>query len=170
MFKKNKELRLLAIGALILAVFGVISSIVAMSTALSIKEANQFWKVDVTEVDIDVNGNAKAEGVEVNSTSLNNIGIYFTGPGEVTYNFKVRNSGAVDAILKSINMGRPLCGLSCDCHGVSFKLTYEDGREVITGDMINFETNMKMKLVVSYTGNTSIMVKDLDLILLYEQA
>ena len=170
MFKKNKELKMLAIGALLLAVFGVISSVVAMSTALSIKEANQFWKVDVTEVEIDVDGSAKTEGVEVSSTSLNNISIYFTGKGEVTYNFRVRNSGAVDAILRNINISRPLCGLSCDCHGLSYKLTYEDGKEVITGDMINFETNMKMKLVGSYTGDTSIMVKDLDLTLLYEQA
>lgn len=170
MFKKNKELRLLAIGALLLAVFGVISSVVAMSTALSIKEVNQFWKIDITDVDIDVSGSAKAEGVEVNSTSLNNVGIYFTGKGEVTYNFRVRNSGAVDVLLRNINISRPLCGLSCDCNEVSYKLTYEDGREVITGDMINFETNMKMKLVVSYTGDTSMMLKDLDLVLLYEQA
>ena len=169
MIKKRKELKALAAGALLLAVFGIVSSFIAMGTALSIKEVNHFWKVDITDVKIDSSGTVKTEGVEVFSTSLNNINVHFNSAGEVSYNFKIKNSGAVDAILRGIHINRPLCGLSCDCSQVNYKLTYEDGREVLTGDMINSETNMKMKLVVSYTGDTSIVVKDLDLILLYEQ-
>lgn len=171
MFKKNKELRWLVLGALLLSAFGLVASLVAMNTALSIKEANQFWKVDIMDVDVETTGQTSASTAEITSTNLSNIDVTFNGKGTAVYKFRIRNSGDVDASLKVINIGRALCNYDKGCDGVSYKLTYNDGREVFTGDVINSDTNMLMQLVIEYNGNnTGLKLDDLDFILLYEQA
>lgn len=168
MFKKRKELKFLAIGALLISVFGLIISYIAMNTALNIREANHIWKVSFVDLKVETTHGASQSNVGVDSTSLNDINLIFNNSGKVIYNFKVKNSGAVDAVLKSINYGRSLCdGNNCD--KVSYKLTYTDGRDVLEGDVINCGTNMAMQLVISYEG-TGVKVEDFDFIMLYEQA
>lgn len=173
MFKKNKELKWLSLGALLLSVFGLIIAYISMSTALDIKEVNQFWKMDIVDVDVETTGNVTFTKFEVSSTSINNFDINFNGTGTAIYKFKVKNSGDVDAVLRVVNYGKPTC-VSVDnnsCSKVSYKLTYADGRDVFTGDVVNSNTYMEMNLEVNYDGenNTEIMLKDLDFMMLYEQ-
>ena len=102
--------------------------------------------------------------------------INFEGQGTAIYKFEVKNSGDVDAVLRNINYGNPKCTpFNNDvesCHNVSYKLTYSDGREVLTGDVINSGTHMDMQLVIEFGGSndSGIMLNELDFILLYEQA
>ena len=174
--KKYKELKWLIIGALFLSVCGLVVAYISMSTALDIKEVNQFWKIEVLNVKSEVKGKAMASGVEVISTSLNDFDINFEGQGTAIYKFEVKNSGDVDAVLRNINYGNPKCTpFNNDvesCHNVSYKLTYSDGREVLTGDVINSGTHMDMQLVIEFGGSndSGIMLNELDFILLYEQA
>lgn len=174
--KKYKELKWLIIGALFLSVCGLVVAYISMSTALDIKEVNQFWKVEILNVKAEVKGKVMASGVEVVSTSLNDFDINFEGQGTAIYKFEVKNSGDVDAVLRNINYGNPKCTpFNNDvesCHNVSYKLTYSDGREVLTGDVINSGTRMDMQLVIEFGGSndSGIMLNELDFILLYEQA
>ena len=174
--KKYKELKWLIIGALFLSVCGLVVAYISMSTALDIKEVNQFWKVEILNVKAEVKGKVMASGVEVISTSLNDFDINFEGQGTAIYKFEVKNSGDVDAVLRNINYGNPKCTpFNNDvesCHNVSYKLTYSDGREVLTGDVINSGTRMDMQLVIEFGGSndSGIMLNELDFILLYEQA
>ena len=75
--KKYKELKWLIIGALFLSVCGLVVAYISMSTALDIKEVNQFWKVEILNVKAEVKGKVMASGVEVISTSLNDFDINF---------------------------------------------------------------------------------------------
>ena len=174
--KKYKELKWLIIGALFLSVCGLVVAYISMSTALDIKEVNQFWKVEILNVKAEVKGKVMASGVEVVSTSLNDFDINFEGQGTAIYKFEVKNSGDVDAVLRNINYGNPKCTpFNNDvesCHNVSYKVTYSDGREVLTGDVINSGTRMDMQLVIEFGGSndSGIMLNELDFILLYEQA
>lgn len=168
MFKKNKELKYLAVGALLISVFGLIVSYVAMSTALNIREANNIWKVRIVDLEVDTTSGASQSNMGVEVTSLKDMNFIFYGNGTVTYKFKVKNTGAVDAVLKSINYGRSLCNGN-NCENVSYKLTYVDGRDVLEGDVVNYGTYMDMRLVISYEG-TGVNIDDFDFIMLYEQA
>lgn len=167
MFKKRKELKCLAIGALLISVFGLIVSYIAMSTALNIREANHIWKVSIVDLKVDTSSGASQSNMGVEVTSLNDIDMIFNGNGTITYKFKLKNTGAVDAVLKSINYGRSLCS-GDNCCNVSYKLTYADGRDVLEGDVVNYGTYMDMMLVISYEG-TGVKVEDFDFIMLYEQ-
>lgn len=172
LFKKNKQLRMLSLSALLLSAFGLVAAFVAMGTALSIKEANHFWDVNVLDATANTKGFVAVSGLEVSSTSLNNMDITFEKKGTATYKFRIRNSGAVDAVLKYINITKDSCVADHNsCDEVSYKLTYNDGREVVIGDVINSGTNMEINLVVDYNGATEgVIIKGLDLVLLYEQA
>ena len=173
--KKYKELKWLIIGALFLSVCGLIVAYISMSTALDIKEVNQFWKIEILNVKSEVKGKVTTSGVDVVSTSLNNFDINFDGQGTAIYKFELKNSGDVDVVLRNINYGNPKCTPYNNdiesCNNVSYKLTYSDGREVLTGDVINSGTHMDMQLVIEFGGssNSGVKLNELDFILLYEQ-
>ena len=93
MFKKNKELKFLAVGALLISVFGLIVSYVAMSTALNIREANNIWKVRIVDLEVDTTSGASQSNMGVEVTSLKDMNFIFNGNGTVTYKFKVKNNG-----------------------------------------------------------------------------
>ena len=77
MFKKNKELKYLAVGALLISVFGLIVSYVAMSTALNIREANNIWKVHIVDLEVDTTSGA----------SQSNMGVCFKTDWTVSRSF-----------------------------------------------------------------------------------
>lgn len=176
MFKKNKELRWLTLGALLLSTFGLVVAYVAMSTALDIKEYNNVWSVNFTDVNVETTGGATATTPDVNVTSMNNFDVKLMNKGDsVTYNFKVKNSGGVDAILKVVSDIEAEClvleGNENSCSNVSYELTYGDGKSVSTGDVITHDTYIEMMFKVTYNGEESVQIvmDDFDIILLYEQ-
>lgn len=178
MLKKNKELRKMTIVALGLSVIGVAFACVAMNVALSMKKTESVWDVNFVDLVVEKNGEATSEQPVINSTSMSDFHMTLKNKDDsVTYRFKLKNAGAVDARLKVISEMKPVCTVvdrnsaSNVCNNVSYTLTYNDGKAVSTGDIIKSGFNKELTLKVEYVGNvsTEVEINNLDFILLFEQ-
>lgn len=180
MFKKNKELRLMTLIALGLSVVGVVFACVAMNVALNIKKTESVWNVSFTDLVEETQGTGSSKSVPIiTSTSISNFHVNLMRTDDtITYKFKIKNSGAVDAKIKVVSDIIPTCIVNSMnsttdvCSEVSYKLTYSDGTLVKVGDVVSSGTSKEVKLTIEYFGDsiTSLELTDLDFMLLFEQA
>lgn len=180
MLKKNKELKMMTFFALGLSVVGIVFACIAMNVSLTTKAEKSVWNVKFADLNVFTNGTATAAGqAQLNSTSLSNTSIVLMRKNDsVSYKFRIRNSGTIDAEIKFLSKIRPTCVVtemnsSTDaCNSVDYTLTYSDGTAVNVGDIISSGTSKEVVLKVEYLGNaiTEMEITDLDLALVAEQA
>lgn len=178
MLKKNKELRTMTIIALILSVVGIAFACVAMNIALDAKQNERALSVRFGDLEIEKKGTVTSEQPIIELTSLSNVKATLKNKDDsVTYRFKVINEGVKDARLKVLSKIKPKCVVldqnasSDGCEKVEYFLTYNNGIEVKSGDVLKSGFNKELILNVKYSGNVStlIEVSDLDFIFLFEQ-
>lgn len=179
MFKKNKEIKLMVLLALLLSVLGIVFALVAMDVALDAKKTESVWAINFTDLKEESTGYASSEGVTINSTSIGGMKVTLKRSNDrVTYRFKIKNEGAVDAKLRVMEDIIPTCivtsgDTSLDiCGEVSYSFSYIDGTKVNLGDVVKAGTSKEVMLTVKYTGSklTTVEISDLDVLLLFEQA
>lgn len=178
MFKKNKEIKMMALVALGLSVVGIMVAVIAMNVSLNAKRTESVWDINFTNLAIENKGTAKAIQPTINATSMSDFKTTLMRTGDrTTYRFKIKNNGAVNARLQVISQFNPTCVVvdrdssTEACSDVSYNLVYNDGTAVSTGDIISAGTSKEVVLTVEYLGKnlTNVEISDLDFILLFEQ-
>lgn len=98
----------------------------------------------------------KYENLVIDNTAILDYEITFNNKsGKVDYIFYIENLSEVDAVLGNFELPNPMCkGFLEDCEkyleGLTYKLTYEDGRPVTTGDIIEKDSRIKIILTLEY--------------------
>ncbi len=178
MFKKNKDIKVMALFALGLSVIGVVFACVTMKVALATKTPEMVWDLKFSDLVVEKKGNASSSQPNVNVTSIDNIKVKLMREGDsVIYRFKIKNKGSVDAKLKVMSKMNPTCSvinkiLTIDaCRNVSYTLTYNDGTTLTNADVIKAGTSKEIIMKIEYLGKefTEVEITDLDLMLLFEQ-
>lgn len=178
MFKKNKEMRLMTLFALALSVVGIVFACLALNVALNAEKTASVWDVNFTNLVVDKEGTASFEAPVLNSTSMSDFKVGLMRNGDsVTYRFRIRNDGAVDARVKVMSDFVPTCvvndtTLTADpCSEVAYSLTYANGDVVSIGDVVSSGTSKEVLLNIKYFGEaiTDLEVYNLDFMLLFEQ-
>ena len=175
--KKKKQMKWMVLCALLLASFGLVVSYVAMYTALSIKETSNVWNVNFTSLKEIKKGNVSTKLPVVNATSMTGLVVNFNNSNDsVTYNFKIKNTGGVDAKLAYINEIEPLCNVNQAveenvCNSISYEFKYANGGYVTTGDVLKKDSYVDVIFTIRYNGisNVGIRLSNLDIVMVYEQ-
>ncbi len=187
---KEKEVKTIAIIAIVVAVVGISIAYAAMTTTLKItgranmNSAN--WNIEFQSLTAEKTGDAVYTAPTLAATSLSNYSVTLTKPGDsVTFKFKLANTGNIDAKLKTITKGKPVCigtGESADddenlvCQNIIFDFKYQDGKPIVENDSLNQQTTKDVILTIEYNNNTNnlpkghVTVNGLDVVMLYEQA
>lgn len=174
---KDRGFKVIAIAALLLAVVGLTVAYASYTETLKVsgtvtaKSSTESWDVHFTPPSAPTLGGIATvvEVPAVNATVISGFDVNFFAPGDsVEYDFNVVNGGKLDAKLTAVSLG----SLSCKpgngatkatdeeatalCADLTFALTYADGTEIKTGDVItNTSNNTKgLKLVVSWKADS----------------
>lgn len=174
---KDRSFKIVTIVALLVAVLGLSIGYAAYAENLKIsgtvtaRSSSNSWNVKFENISAAEFGGIANEMVapELTSTTISKFEVNFFAPGDsVEYDFNVVNGGKLDAKLTAVSLG----SLSCKpgngatkatdeeatalCADLTFALTYADGTEIKTGDVItNTSNNTKgLKLVVSWKADS----------------
>lgn len=119
-----------------------------------------------------------------NDTKIEEYAVTLSTPGDsIVYEFKVVNSGTIDAELSSITVPTPQCGdgTSQDdinvCKNLIYKLTYTDGTAIQTSDVLTAGQSKDLKLTLEYKKdvanselpNDDVNISNLSIVLNYIQ-
>lgn len=176
MFKKFKDMKVMVFCALCLSVLGIVCATVAMGVALNMKATEAVWDVRFGDLRVESNGTASSNIPSINVTGMSDFDVKLLRENDsVTYKFRVRNSGAVDAKVGMVSKIKPVCvdnGDYGNCGMVNYKLSYNDGTLINPGDVVKAGTSKELYLTVSYNGNNmaSLNISDLDFMITFEQA
>ena len=176
MFKKFKDMKVMVFCALCLSVLGIVCATVAMGVALDMKATEAVWDVRFGDLRVESNGSASSNVPNINVTGMSNFDINLLRENDsVTYKFRIRNNGAVDAKVGMVSKLKPVCidiNNYGNCGMVNYRLTYNDGSIINPGDVIKTGTSKEVYLTVNYSGSsmTSLKISDLDFMITFEQA
>lgn len=189
---KNRQLKVIAIVALCIAVIGLSVAYAAMSTSLKINGTATMntasWSIKFANLS-EVAKTGTANVVTAPTLSDTHIGDYnveLTKPGDsITYTFDVMNTGTLDAIMSTFTKAaKPTCtGVSTTnatadativCNNLSYTLTYTASNEAVkANDTLAAGETKNLTLKLSYDGNElpsdDVNVSGLDITMIYEQ-
>lgn len=165
----NKKVRYIIISAIALFAFTATVAYALLSKTLTIggnvNQKGGTWNIYLADPTVyQVTGAAKSEKAEItnNNTTLN-IMPSLTQPGDsITYTFKVKNGGTVNARF----LGWELVNASefnslANKYKITTTLTYLDGTSLQSySDILNAKTEKTLKLTFKYTGTSPITDDD----------
>lgn len=174
---KDRSFKIVTIVALLIAVLGLSIGYAAYAENLKIsgtvtaRSSSNSWNVKFENISAAEFGGIANEMVapELTSTTISKFEVNFFAPGDsVEYNFSVENGGKLDAKLTAVTLGSLSCApgngstkataeeANALCADLTFALTYADGTEIKTGDVITHTSNNSkgLKLVVSWKADS----------------
>lgn len=166
--ENKREVKIIAIVALLVAVVGLSVAYAALSTSLSISGTatvnSATWQVEFeNDGTWSYTGDANASGPTFGVTSLTNIAVTLVKPGDkAVYNFKVKNKGSIPAKLSdltTINKTLTCTGGASDaentttCANIVYTLTYSDGTEIKAGDALAVGATKNLTLTVEFKSS-----------------
>lgn len=174
---KDRSFKIVTIVALLVAVLGLSIGYAAYAENLKIsgtvtaRSSSNSWNVKFENISAAEFGGIANEMVapELTSTTISKFEVNFFAPGDsVEYNFSVENGGKLDAKLTAVTLGSLSCApgngstkataeeANALCADLTFALTYADGTEIKTGDVITHTSNNSkgLKLVVSWKADS----------------
>ena len=187
---KNKEDRsslFMACGALLVSVITLTIAYAVLSTTLTIKGSAKInsatWNINITAGnDFTTYGSAKFGYPTIESTTISGMKVDFYQPGDgVRFPFTVRNDGSLDGKLKEVKKGTISCSSTNNynaqkvCENITYTIKYEDGSEILEGDVIKSGGVQFFVLEIMYNKNTDfitsteVSIDGIDVVLLYEQ-
>lgn len=156
----DRGFRTTVIIALIAAIFCLSIGYASFSTILQINSisavSNQSWMIKFTAVSLPtIVGSAKEKSSPVASSTLINFNVELQAPGDmISYTFKIKNSGTIDAKLDSTPS---ITGIPNDLkEKLVYTLTYEDGTLIKAGDTLLSGSEKSFKLVITYIDDSTI--------------
>ena len=185
--KEDRSSLFMACGALLVSVITLTIAYAVLSTTLTIKGSAKInsatWNINITAgKDFTTYGAAKFGYPTIKSTTISDMKINLYMPGDgIKFPFTVRNDGSLDAKLQEINKGTISCSSTNSfnaqkvCDNIIYTIKYEDGKEILEGDVIKSGGVQFFVLEVMYNKNanfvssTEVSIDGVDLVLLYEQ-
>ncbi len=137
----------------------------------TISKKGSIWSIYFTNASSPTTvGSAVASNGSIQSTSFSFDVDLYEPNDSVTYTVDVKNGGTIDAVLKSISFeGKD----TASNNNITCSVTYLDGTELKSGDLLNIGKSKTIKILVKYDDIDSISSSDLNLkftvTLLYEQ-
>ena len=187
---KNKEDRsslFMACGALLVSVITLTIAYAVLSTTLTIKGSAKInsatWNINITAGnDFTTYGSAKFGYPTIESTTISGMKVDFYQPGDgVRFPFTVRNDGSLDGKLKEVKKGTISCSSMNNynaqkvCENITYTIKYEDGSEILEGDVIKsggvqfFVLEIMYNKKTDFISPTEVSIDGIDVVLLYEQ-
>lgn len=185
--KEDRSSLLMACGALLVSVITLTIAYAVLSTTLTIKGSAKInsatWNINITAGnDFTTYGSAKFGYPTIESTTISGMKVDFYQPGDgVRFPFTVRNDGSLDGKLKEVKKGTISCSSTNNynaqkvCENITYTIKYEDGSEILEGDVIKSGGVQFFVLEIMYNKNTDfitsteVSIDGIDVVLLYEQ-
>ena len=159
-------------------------AVVLLTIAYAMRRNNTVyhsWDIHFEDLSASVVGNAKYTLPQFSNTILTNYSVLLNRPGDsATFQFKVVNSGDLEARLSSIVKSIPVC--SSDDHTMAedicskliYKVLSENGKELQEGDILAPNSSKVIKVRVEYPDlqkdyQHTVRVHNLDIDLLYHK-
>ncbi len=183
--EKERGIKILAVVALLVSVIGLSIAYAAYSATLVVsgtvtaKKSADAWNVHFTATDgtstltPTLSGNATVgTAATLSDTSISAFNINFYAPGDsVTYEFKVNNDGAVDAVLSTITKGTLTCAPKANgtatqteadnlCNDLTMSLTKSTGSDITTGTTLTSGASETYKLNVTWKSESTVSISD----------
>lgn len=184
---KNREVKIIAVVALLVAVVGLSVAYAALSTTLEISGSatinSASWDVGFVKGSHTTTGGATFVEPTVSSTSITGYSAKLTMPGDsVTYNFKITNQGSIPATLGTVNIGSISCTgtdsaeAAATCANLTYSVTYADGTAIKVGDSLAVGATKDAKITITFNAGATtvptnpVTVNGMDVTLIYNQA
>ena len=188
--EKGRNIKVLSLAALIVAVLGLTVAFAALSQQLTINGSAKVdaatWNVHFANLQNTVGPEYVTQAPTIGNptegtanTVIGDFNVTFTKPGQaVEFTFDVVNDGSIDAILSDITPEtlQPICtgtGNNADadaalvCSGLTYTLTYADDTQLTKNDETtgvltkNGGTkSMKLRLAYDINKDTSVSIND----------
>ena len=185
--EKNREVKVIAVVALLVAVVGLSVAYAALSTTLQITGQatinSASWNVQFAAGTGTPVGGATATTPTVTSTSISNLSVTLTKPGDsYSYTFNIQNTGSINAKLGTVNIGTISCTsenqeeATATCEDLEYSVTYKDGTPFTVGDALDSQAVKEAVLTISYKDSADtvpaspVTVNGLTATLIYDQA
>lgn len=171
--EKDKNSKVIAIIALLIAIAGLSVGFAALSTTLTINGSGTVntssWNVKFANLGATPALTGTATEVTkpvLSDTKIETFDVSFMTPGDsITYTFDVANTGTYDARISSVTVPTPTCTGTGDsattdadnvCKYLTYSLTYDNGTAVAANDVLAQGATKHLKLTLAYgTGVTS---------------
>ena len=155
--EKHRQIKMLSIIALVIAIVGMSLGFAAFSTTLSISSgasvtpSSEDFKVvfssSSTGVETDMiypsDDEVLATPAKVNGTSLSDIHVTLTEPGQVVfYQFYIYNAGEYDAYIDSVNFGEKVCTAGDGTSDALVQAACDDIFLTLVGTMLLYRHNL----------------------------
>ena len=185
--KNDRSLLLIVCGALLVSVITLTVAYAVLSMTLTIKGSAKInsatWNINITAGDDFVTyGSAKFGYPTIKSTTISDMKVDLYQPGDgIKFPFTVRNDGTLDAKLQGITKDKISCtstnSLNAQkvCENLTFTIKYEDGRDILEGDVLVsggvqfFVLEVMYNKNTNFISNTEVNIDGIGAVLLYEQ-
>lgn len=180
--ERDRGYKIIALVALIVAVLGLSFGYAAWSTTLTVSGSGKVdpstWKVQFayksgSSLTPTLNGSASSTGATLTSTSVSGFTMTLKAPGDsVQYNWLVKNTGDIDAQLKTYTVGTITCSPASGstatqaeatnvCNDLTYSFTYADGTEITVGDELAKQTGSKeLMLKLTWASTSTVIPSD----------
>lgn len=168
--EKQRETRIVAVLALLIAVVGISIGFAAMSTTLQIQGTAEMnpskWKIELANLSSpQLTGAASVEvapTINNNGSTLSDFKIVLTKPGDkVVYTFDVRNTGDIDAVLATYTKATRLTCVGTGatatsdedmvCENIVYTLVYTTGgTTVMENNPLDAGQTRNLTLTIEY--------------------
>lgn len=189
--EKKRQIKFLALGAIVVAVAGMSFSFASMSTQLDIKGFATMGSAD-WDVHFENLSNVKLVGqaleithptITNKSTTISAFDVKLQSPQDsISYTFEIVNAGGMNAKVTTLNIADPVCetdskteseDTSLVCQNLEYTLTYTNGNPVKVGDVLTKNTKEHVELKLLYKGDTlpveEVRITNLGITMLYSQ-
>ncbi len=193
--RTERNLKILAIVAITIAVGGLSVGFAAFSRTLNISNVtatvgSATWDVSFNSISAPtVTGDATANtpSIVAGTTAITGININLSKPGDsASYLITVQNTGDFNATATTVNLGTPVCAVAGDethqdavnvCSNLSYTLTYDDDSAISAVPALDSASSKVLKLTLTYAADTTaeelpsntVTVTGLDTSILYTQ-
>ncbi len=172
--KTDKQTKIIALVAMIIAIGGLSIAFAALNQDLTIDGS-----ASVSQIGFKVRFENLVEQTPVGSVTVNtsptissnsaHIGdfdVAFAAPGSsVSYTATIHNAGTIDAIIDSINIPAPTCtgnGVNATvdasnvCNHIEYTLTYADGSAITSGQTLDAGASVNVILTLEYSSGVTV--------------
>lgn len=180
---KDRSFKIVTIVALLIAVLGLsigyatYTERLKISGTVAVKASSNAWDVHFENISAASFTGIANEMVspDLTSTIISKFEVNFFAPGDsVSYTFDVVNKGLLNAKLTTFSKGSLSCEPSTNstatateanalCRDLTYTLTYADGSDIKTGDLLyagDSNNTKSLKVTIGWKNDSTISLKD----------
>lgn len=190
--EKERKIKTLSVIALVVAVLGLTVAFAALSTTLTINGTATLdaatWDIHFENAETTTMTKTGGATVEheptLEGTMIKDWNVVLTKPGDsVTYEFKVKNNGTIDAKIGTLTKNNLQCSSLSNvdgdadiaCKNLTYELKYKNGGEVKAEDKLPKGETKELVLTLAYKQEAEdipsddVSISNLDIAIIYVQ-